>query len=307
MVQSIEIFPRHAGSIGLRYGHRAAEELRRAELNAQAEAEAAAVEADRVAREAERTARISERHESPVERERALREAEDAARRAAAERVGAARRAEAAAVAEASARREEREIAEAHASAQRQAASWNDSEMRRRSLAGPQPTRVPALSGDPYEVSQGSSVDGDLLTPNRQLEYTQPQRYRDETRATADERRSYRQPEPEVRRPRGYKPDQTSGMRPAVRQMAPDALPDAKPHSEGVQPRLAASGVRPPPVLRVPTGSRITSRRFLQHWITRAFRPNRKGHPRGSMPATRWRRHKRLTRRARSPSLRLIR
>jgi cellulose synthase operon protein YhjQ len=207
--------------------HRAAEELRQTELNAQAQAEAAAVDAERVAREAERAARASERYESPYDRERALHDADVAARRASAERVEAARRAESAAIAEAAARREEREIAEAHASAQRQAARWNDSEIRRRSQAGPQPVRVPSLGGDPYEVSQGSSVEGDLPTPNRSLEYTQPQRYRDEVQrpglARAEERRIFRQPEPDFRRPRGYRPDQASGIRQAYRAPSPEA------------------------------------------------------------------------------------
>jgi cellulose synthase operon protein YhjQ len=209
--------------------HRAAEELRQSELAAQADAEAAAAEAERKAREAERAARASERYESPIDRERALREADDAVRRASAERVEAARRAEAAAIAEAAARREEREIAEAHASAQRQAARWNDSEVRRRSLAGPQPVRVPSQSGDPYEASQGSSVDASLQTPNEGLEYTQPQRYRSEALRMepnrtdfqrADDRhdrRVFRQPEPEFRRPRGFRPDQPSGIRSAYR------------------------------------------------------------------------------------------
>jgi cellulose synthase operon protein YhjQ len=197
--------------------HRAAEELRQAELSAQAEAEAAAADAERVAREAERAARTSERFDSSVDRERALREADDAARRASAERVEAARRAEAAAIAEAAARREEREIAEAHASAQRQAARWNDSEIRRRSLAGPQPARVPGLGGDPYEVMQGANVDANLATPNRAIEYTQPQRYRDE-----QARPIYRQPEPVVRPRRGFRPDQASGIRSAYRAAAAD-------------------------------------------------------------------------------------
>ncbi len=197
--------------------HRAAEELRQTELSAQAEAEAAAADAERVAREAERAARASERYDSPMERERALRDADDAARRASAERVEAARRAEAAAIAEAAARREEREIAEAHASAQRQAARWHDSEIRRRSLAGPQPARVPGLGGDPYEVSQGANVDVNLPTPNRSIEYTQPQRYRDEPM-----RPIYRQPEPEIRPRRGFRPDHASGVRSAYRAAAAD-------------------------------------------------------------------------------------
>jgi len=233
--------------------HRAAEELRQSELNAQAEAEAAAADAERVAREAERTARASERYESPYDRERALREAEVAARRASAERVEAARRAESAAIAEAAARREEREIAEAHASAQRQAARWNDSEVRRRSLAGPQPSRVPSLGGDPYEVSQGSSVEGDLPTPNRSLEYTQPQRYRDEVQraglARAEERRIFRQPEPDFRRPRGYRPDQASGVRQAYRAPTPEAPVRSRINSSSdylrVTPPYTPPAVRP--------------------------------------------------------------
>jgi cellulose synthase operon protein YhjQ len=212
--------------------HRAAEELRQQELAAQAEAEAAAAEADRKAREAERTARASEQYESAGDRERALREAEEASRRAAAERVEAARRSEAAAVAEATARREEREIAEAHVSAQRQAARWNDSEIRRRSLAGPQPARIPAQGGDPYEAAQGAFVDPNPSTPNEASEYTQPQRYRSEAPRMesstidyqrADDRRLSRTPEPDFRRPRGFRPDQPSGMRSAYRAAASEA------------------------------------------------------------------------------------
>ncbi len=221
--------------------HRAAEELRQQELAAQAEAEAAAADAERTAREAERAARASERYESPLDRERALRDADDAARRASAERVEAARRAEAAAIAEAAARREEREIAEAHASAERQAARWNDSEIRRRSLAGPQPVRVPSQSGDPYEVAQGASVDENLQTPNEGLEYTQPQRYRSEAlrfepnrtdlQRTGD-RGVFRQAEPEYRRPRGFRPDQPSGIRSAYRAAAAEGPVRSRINSE---------------------------------------------------------------------------
>ena len=202
--------------------HRAAEELRQSELAAQAEAEQAAAEAERMARAAERAARSSERHESPYDRERALRDAEDAGRRATAERVEAARRAETAAMAEAATRREEREIAEAHASAQRQAARWNDSEIRRRSLAGPQPARVPALGGDPYEVPQGATVDGHLPTPNLALEYTQPRVYRDDA-SGVDQRRTPRGAENDVRRPRGFQPDQPSGIFSAYKSASAEA------------------------------------------------------------------------------------
>jgi cellulose synthase operon protein YhjQ len=221
--------------------HRAAEEMRQAELEAKAEAEAAAQEAERVAREAERAARSTERMSSGVDRDRALREAEDAVRRASAERVEAARRAEAAALAEAVARREEREIAEAHASAQRQAANWNDSEMRRRALAGPQP--VPAgPTGDPYEHQEHlfdtpPAGQGPAYSPNRALEYTQPKRYRDETAEFAPrisgERRAYREKLEVRRRPQGFRPDLDSGIRPSY---LPGTSPIAMSRSIGLDP-----------------------------------------------------------------------
>ncbi len=221
--------------------HRAAEDLRLAELEAKAEAEAAATEAERVAREAERAARTSGQFDNASDRERALQEAESAARRAAAERVEAARRAESAAIADAVARREEREIAEAHASAQRQAARWADSEVRRRSLAGPQPSRVrvPGLAGDPYEYGDAAAHEEALKLSQRSPNYTELNRYAEryarpsgasgqyrvdsagmssgERQAYAGERRAFR-PELEVRRrPQGYRPDEASGMRLAYR------------------------------------------------------------------------------------------
>ena len=128
-------------------------------------------------------------------------------------------------MAEAAARREEREIAEAHASEQRQAARWHDSEMRRRTLAGPQPSSVTSMDRDPYEAAQGSTVDPTLSTYNRSLEYTQqklyeqPRPHQDEEQAKHDLSTS-RQPESESRRPKGYKPDQPSGIIPAYRRYA---------------------------------------------------------------------------------------
>ena len=205
--------------------HRAAEEMRQTELAAKADAERAAGEAEQLAREAERAAQRADAHDSSADRQRAIQDAEEAARRpAAAERVEAARRAESAAIAEAVARREEREIAEAHASAQRQAKSYNNSEIRRRALAGPQP--IPAgLASDPYE-HQISEADIQAYA-DRQASYlaqTKPlgnprstQQAREELtrRASSGERRAYR-PEMEVRRrPQGYRPDENSGMRPA--------------------------------------------------------------------------------------------
>lgn len=212
--------------------HRAAEELRQSELAAKAEAETAAGEADRIAREAERAARTADQYDSGVERDRALRAAEEAARKASAERVEAARRAEAAAIAEAVARREEREIAEAHASAQRQAKSYSNSEIRRRYLAGPQPSRiVPGLANDPYEFvhTEAPVVEHHIHQPqaSRRPESAPPIRYReDQASRISGERRAFR-PELEVRRrPQGFRPDEASGVRPAYR---PPSSPDLPP------------------------------------------------------------------------------
>ena len=199
--------------------HRAAEEIRQNELKAKAAAETAAAAAERVAREAERAARHAERFDSGIDRERALREADDAQRRAAAERVEAARRAEAAAAAEVTSRREEREIVEAHASAERQAARWYDSDVRRQSLAGPQPVRPAGFGGDPYQADSGSPLEAEERAARASEEMGSPQqRHREElARSASGERRVFRQPEPEYRRPRGFRPDQASGVRPAYR------------------------------------------------------------------------------------------
>jgi cellulose synthase operon protein YhjQ len=220
--------------------HRIAEETRVAELKAQAQAETAAAEAERRAREAERALRSSERFARPIERDQAQREAEESSRRAAAEYSEAARRAEAAAVADAAARREEREIADAHASAQRQAARWYESDLRRRGTGGPRPPAVPALSGDPYEIEQGASVNPDLNSPNRQLDYTQPQRYREDVHpepfrtdfSRAAESRTLRQTEFDLRR-RGYRPDEPSGLRPVARSTGGDTPSRSRPSASG--------------------------------------------------------------------------
>ena len=233
--------------------HRAAEEMRQSELAAKAEAERAATDAERIAHEAERAARSADTYESAGDRERAIRDAEEAARRAAAERVEAARRAESAAIAEAVARREEREIAEAHASAQRQAKSYTNSEIRRRALAGPQPVPI-GLASDPYEHQVSEAEIREYA--ERQASYVShakplgnaanSQRNRDELnarRASSGERRAYR-PELEVRRrPQGYRPDESSGIRAAYR-------PPAESPAEAVRARIIAQGMDD---YRVPT------------------------------------------------------
>ena len=250
--------------------HRAAEDLRLSELQAKSDAEAAAAEAERVAREAERAARTSDQFDNASERERALQEAESAARRAAAERVEAARRAEAAAIADAVARREEREIAEAHASAQRQAARWADSETRRRTLAGPQPSRVrvPGLASDPYEFADAPAHEEALKMSHRTPDYTDLNRYAErfarpssasgiyrvanasssERQAYSGERRAFR-PELEVRRrPQGYRPDEESGVRPAYR--PPVQAEPARPRERNDFPRTPPAYEAPQPPRR---------------------------------------------------------
>ena len=119
--------------------YRAAKALLERELTAQAEAEASAEQAEREALAAEASARSGVSDTSEASRIALLRSAEEAARKAAADRVEAARRAEAAAHATILALREEREIAEAHVSARLQASIYTESELLRREWAGPQP------------------------------------------------------------------------------------------------------------------------------------------------------------------------
>jgi cellulose synthase operon protein YhjQ len=171
--------------------HRAAEESKDVERRAQADAEAAAVAAERAAREAEEIARLHEkaarraaearqRRELEMEegaRAKAMSQATELSRKAAVERVQAARRAEAAASAEAAARREKREIADAHASAERQALRYAEAEMRRRSLAGPQPvSKLPGEISDPY-VSEQQAASTRILPLVMPVEDMRPTRY----------------------------------------------------------------------------------------------------------------------------------
>jgi cellulose synthase operon protein YhjQ len=168
--------------------HRAAEEAKGAESRAQAEAEAAASAAERAAREAEEIARLHEkaarkaaeaRQRRDVEMEEnaralAMRQATELSRKAAGERVQAARRAEAAAAAEAAARREVREITDARASAERQALRYAEAEMRRRKLAGPQPvSKLPGELTDPYqrepEQETPEKIFSTLITPEEDM------------------------------------------------------------------------------------------------------------------------------------------
>jgi cellulose synthase operon protein YhjQ len=123
--------------------HRAAVELRERELQAQAAAEAAAAEADSESLAAETD--IQEISETPEFlggqdlRDQSQHIAIAAARRAAAHRAEAARHAETAAQVAVAILREEREIADARASAQRQAQNYAASGPHQGQLAGPQP------------------------------------------------------------------------------------------------------------------------------------------------------------------------
>ncbi len=164
------------------------------------------------------------------------------------ERVEAARRAEAAALAESMARKEEREIAEAHASAQRQAKSYIDAESRRRALAGPQPVPI-GLASDPYEQHQVTEAEMEAFQAQRMANPGGPEdavkmssRPREEARRASreirpysGERRGYR-PELEARRrPQGYRPDEVSGV------WAAHHAPAAEPRRPPVRTRISSA------------------------------------------------------------------
>jgi len=270
--------------------HRAAEQVREQALMAQAEAEAAAVAADSAARKA---AEAAQAPNSDSSMQRSLREAEEAARTAAAERVEAARRAEAAAVAEAAARREEREIAEAHASAQRQAARYAESEIRRREMAGSQGyAQVPGHISDPYTPQPQASVappspvtappppipsQSEPLSQNPLVSQA-PSVPRSEVNTSytaalkpaeaapvppppAPPRIEYTSPSSQVsqRRPLGYSPDEASGVRQIYRgpefEMPKAIDAPAEPVRPTIHSLSRASFVPPPAILGSSSGS----------------------------------------------------
>lgn len=228
--------------------HRAAEQAREQELRAQADAEASASIAEGTARQAEQAVRLSPTRQDNDARQQARREAEEAARVANAERIEAARRAEAAALAEAAARREEREIAEAGASARRQAARYADSEIRTRAnTLLDDEADIPGQITDPYtpQVPQSTASLRSITPQPRAPEpvhiapKAQPQRTPDPlppipmSAAVApaplsrQPLRSFAEDAPDLweeappipiatapaRRPRGYRPDDASGVR----------------------------------------------------------------------------------------------
>jgi cellulose synthase operon protein YhjQ len=131
---------------------RAAQELQERELKAQAVAEAAAAEAERDAQATEvHFQEVGEEHSRNEEqslRSRFLEDAGSAGQRATAYRAEAIRHAETAAQLAVAVLREEREMADARASAQRQAQNYSESEPRlaSRPLPGDTLTRLPILA-----------------------------------------------------------------------------------------------------------------------------------------------------------------
>ena len=141
--------------------YRAAQAMRERELRAQAVAEAAAEVAQRAELAAMATAQLQDAGDNRALRIQSLQNAEEAARTASGERMEAARRAEAAACATAVVLREEREIAEAQASARRQALRYAESEARRRRLAGPQPRDPMGGASTAWSAGPAPEINGE--------------------------------------------------------------------------------------------------------------------------------------------------
>jgi cellulose synthase operon protein YhjQ len=150
--------------------YRAAKSLLDREMKAQADAEASAEAAERQAREAEARALARTAAQPQQSRFAALRTAEAAAIKAAADRVEAARRAEVAAHATVLALREERELAEAHASATQQEMIYTESEALRKHLAGPQPRLLLSDTAPSAEPVAVATAELPALPPFEQLE-----------------------------------------------------------------------------------------------------------------------------------------
>ena len=247
--------------------HRAAEQVREQELKAQAEAEAAAAAADAAARNAASSADAMEDKPADSSRQQALREAGRASRIASAERVEAARRAEAAALAEVAARREEREIAEAQASARKQAARYAESEIRSRDNVSRATAQVPGQISDPYTPhGQGPAQQFNERPSERPVvrSNSAPQPVRLDTPYPAVQEVYVPEPvQPPVaasssfsgRRPRGYRPDDASGVRQIYRDPEFEAQQADFVAAEPVRPLPPA---RPRPSTEPPLDPRFT-------------------------------------------------
>lgn len=222
--------------------HRAAEQAREQELQAQAEAEAAAFEAEQATRHAQHLAYLHA-EEAEQERQLALQHAEEAARVAAAERLEAARRAEAAAHAEAEANRERREIAEANAAARRQASQYTESDSRRNYAAEySEDAELPGRISDPYTPSSRAALPPVVETaepsPANDVVELHPTRYRVAPERERDQTMEYEQ-EMQPERAQEHWQDR-------VREAA--APPPSRPVSEarrGSQPAVSAASRRP--------------------------------------------------------------
>ncbi len=241
--------------------HRAAEQVREDELLAQADAEAAATVAEQSAKQAGEIAESRQSHD--LQQMQSFRDAEAASQIAAAERIEAARRAEAVAQAGAAARREEREVASANASARRQAALYADADSRdRRPQVELEDADVPGRISDPYtpEVRVTSADAGGAIAvqpPEPSVEL-HPNRLRPERARPSSAAEKHRgleepyephldvrpeaflspsQPAPVARRPRGYSPDDASGVRQIYRPES-DSVPEI---------RVASREPAPPP------------------------------------------------------------
>ena len=230
--------------------YRAAQALRERELKAQSVAEASAAAAERAALAAESAARSQNSSDSQVLRLQALRNAEAAARKAAAERLEAARRADAAAQAGAVAEREEREIAEAHASAERQTLSYERYDVLRRQLAGPQPL-VPV--GTETYVSEyaggGMAVEADSEEhAESSRQFLHSGRYRPENGSGGAALAREHSP---LWRPQGYRPDDASGVwdirQPAVAEVYLADQPERRSLAEVVEAREEANAASETP------------------------------------------------------------
>lgn len=222
--------------------HRAAEQVRDVESRAQSDAEAAATVAEQSALRAEQVAETEQMNGDAHRQHQVLREAERASQLAAAERVEAARRAESAAQAEEVTRREEYEIAQASASARRQAALYVESNSRgRRAQIAPLEADVPGKISDPYtpDARPEDAEDEEraasrppeppvALHPNRvradQSRLAPPSEMRETDQDAPHQSHLYSgepavpalRPAPRLpaaRRPQGYRPDDASGVR----------------------------------------------------------------------------------------------
>lgn len=238
--------------------HRAAEQARESELHAQEGAEQAAVEATKLAQEAEaEVAHLTSQSEEGA-RQQAQHEADVASERAALERLEAARCAAASAHAATVARREEREIAEAHAAAQHQEALYEEQRNRPPTHEEERRAELPGTVSDPYTPESRQPLPAsevpqlELLTqrsPGEQaaqppIPVVTSESVPAELRRPVPNEASARPLAPTttpMRRPQGYQPDDASGVRQIYN---PDRVPGGP--RQGTE-RITPSALRPVP------------------------------------------------------------